>query len=238
MAELVPDSEEIYVARHVGDVSLKSRGLDLGRPRLHDDGTSDSMYDIEFPDARPPVALEVTSLTDSQLFKTTGTAVKLADEATAVASRFNTGNWLFEIGKDSRLGGAAERWILDVVEGKVSDFNSDVPVGIVGIHRSSGPPNEVRLMTWSSTSATALVAIHPGELEERIEKKRVVLALASHHERHLAICLRTLRSRDLPPPPDLPDDIDLLWLLWWESDLTFWYERGSEAWQSNRHPWS
>jgi hypothetical protein len=228
---------ELEVAHRVRKVSLQARGVELGEPKLHDDGIADSAYDIEFPDARPPVALEVTSLTDSRFFETAGVSSKLAAKATSVAVEKETGGWLVEIDRDSRLRGDAERWIFDVVAGKVSDFEHPLPRGIVRVHHYPDQPNQVRFMTWQSTAAAPLVPIDQRELEGLVESKRGVLARAADHERHLAVQVRTLPSRDLPWPPDLPEEIDILWLLWWEQDLTFWVERGTEEWLSNRDPW-
>jgi hypothetical protein len=228
---------ELEVAHRVAKVSLEARGVELGEPRLHDDGMADTAYDIEFPDARPPVALEVTSLTDSRFIETAGVSSKLAAKATAVAVNKGSGGWLVEIDRDTRLRGEAERWIFDVVAGKVPGFEHRLPRGIVRVHHYPDQPNQVRFMTWQSTTATALVPIDRRELEGVVESKRGVLARAVDHERHLAVQVRTLPSRDLPWPPELPVEIDIVWLLWWQQDLTFWVERGTEEWQSNRDPW-
>jgi hypothetical protein len=228
---------ELEVARRVRRVSLEARGVELGEPTLHDDGIADSAYDIEFPDARPLVALEVTSLTDSKFFETAAVSSSLAAKATSVAVDKGTGGWTVEIDRDSRLRGETERWILDVVAGKVSDFEHQVPTGIVRVHHYPDQPDQVRFMTWQSTSAASLVPIDRRELELLVETKRGVLAKAVDHEKHLAVQVRTLPSRDLPWPPDLPNEIDVLWLLWWEKDLTYWLDRGTEEWQSNRSSW-
>ena len=228
---------ELEVAHRVRNVALEARGVELGEPRLHDDGEADSAYDIEFPDARPPVALEVTSLTDSRFFETAGVSSSLAAKSTTVAVDKGTGAWVVEIDRDSRLRGETERWILDVVAGKISDLEHHLPKGIVRIHHRPDEPGQVRFVTWQLTAATSLLPIDRRELEGVVQSKRGVLARAVDHERHLAVQVRTLPSRDLPWPPDLPDEIDIMWLLWWQQDLTFWLERGTEEWQSNRHPW-
>ncbi|HEX6947432.1 MAG TPA: hypothetical protein VF246_08785, partial [Acidimicrobiia bacterium] len=102
--------EELEVAHRVRKVSLEARGVELGEPRLHDDGMTNSAYDIEFPSARPPVALEVTSLTDSRFIETAGVSSGLATKATAIAVDKGSGGWLIEIDRDTRLRGEAERW--------------------------------------------------------------------------------------------------------------------------------
>lgn len=94
---------ELEVAHRVRRVSLEARGGDLGEPRLHDDGIADMAYDIEFPAARPPVALEVTSLTDSRFIETAGVSSKLAAKATAIAVDKGSRGWLVEIDRDSGL---------------------------------------------------------------------------------------------------------------------------------------
>jgi len=175
MSESKRGVEEMYVAYRVRDVSLKSRHRDLGDPRLHDDGTVDSMYDVEFPDADPPVALEVTSLADSRLSSTSGAALKGADRPIVVAAQSNTGRWLIEIGKDLTLKGEAERWILDVVRGKELDFKDDLPEGIVRVHHNPDQCEEVRIGTWASLSVGATPSpIGRGGLEERVRAKRHV----------------------------------------------------------------
>lgn len=185
---------ELEVAYRVRRVSLEARAVDLGEPRLHDDGIADMAYDIEFPDARPPVALEVISLTDSRFIETAGVSSKLAVKATAIPVDKGSGGWVIEIDRHTRLRGEAERWIFDVVSGKVPDFGLRLPTGIVRVHHYPDQPHQVRFITWQSTAATALVPIDRRELEDVVESKRGVLARDVDHERHLAV-----QSGPFPP---------------------------------------
>ena len=205
----MPDpSRELEIARWVSIYSKRYQDRDLGGPTLNDDGSAESLIDIRFDSASPPVALEVTSIVDPPFIATARTADPVADELTTVALDEGLGRWYVEV-----VAGTHLRPIKDAIL-QVIKALAPLPPGVLKVTPAEGGEPGVVIGTWSSTGARPLPGITT-ELQEAINANRAKLSQAQGYERHLAVDLRAPRASDpsMSPMPPLPTEVDVLWVV-------------------------
>lgn len=205
------NQRQLEIAHWVSIYSKRLRGIDLGEPTLNDDGSADSLFDVRFDSPVSPVrpvALEVTSIVDRSFTEQARVAHRVAADLTNVAVGQGLGRWYVEVLAGTRLRPIKDA-ILQVITG-----GGQPPDGVLGVWQAKEGEPGVVIGTRSSRAASSL----PGfsyELQEAIDANRRKLARADRYERHLAVDLRALRSSNPSesPPPRLPDEIDVLWVL-------------------------
>jgi hypothetical protein len=234
---------ELVVARAVSDVSSWGIGRELGEPRLHDDQTQDGMFDVEFPQATPPVAMEITSIADGDYLATANAAQSIVDRHLQEVAEETGRNvhWLFSVTSGTVL--RRLRPYLEQVIRDGRDVGSDeLPAGLISVGRELGDRPAVRIGTWSAATAGPLRGIYE-ELLDAVESNRAKLGAASGYERHLAVDVLALRASDpaATHAPMLPEEVDWLWVVRraysaLRGSPVVWVTDGSGRWRVDGEP--
>ncbi len=224
---------ELEVAHLIARYSAKYRAIYLG-PLVHnDDGSEDLQFDVCFDSAKPPVALEITSIVDPNHIATSRISSRIAEELTELASRENLGRWHVEVIAGTKLK-PIKQDILKVIKGE----KIKLPDGVVSISEADGGEPDVVIYTWSSDSSELepLIGITP-ELEKALKDNSQKLGRAHGYERHLAVDLLAQRASDpsRSPVPILPPEIDVLWVV---NRWSFGPNKDPVVWWTTRAKWS
>ena len=204
----MPDPErELEISQWMSLYSERYRNRHLGDPVLNDDGSADSLFDIRFDAADPPVALEVTSIVDPPFIATARMVDRVGDALTRVATEEGLGRWYVEVVAGTRLHRIKQAVLEIIMEGATP------PEGVRGVWKADDGEPGVVFFVWSSDNEQAGAPL-PGftiELEEAIQANQAKLARAEGYERHLAVDLKAMRAEDpaRAPPPSLPLEIDV-----------------------------
>jgi hypothetical protein len=230
-------ADELVIAQTVSDVSIWGIGRELGRPVIHDDGSGDGMFDVVFPDADPPVAMEVTAIVDGQ-FIATADAAQDAVERRLTTVALNSGHhlsWIFHLDAQASLKELIDEMIEIIGRGEAPP-GRDIARGLNEVDVVAATMPEVRIGVWQNTASTGGLRGFRPELIRAIESKRTTLGRVKGHERHLAVDVVAMHASDpgQTPCPPLPAEIDVIWV------TRRWYsaQRGSPVvWVSEGGPW-
>lgn len=226
---------ELLIAHWVSTYSKRLRGVDLGEPILNDDGSADSLFDVRFDSPVPPVALEVTSIVDPGHNAEASVAQKVGEQLTKAVADQGLGRWCVEV-----LTGTHLRSIKDAILQVITE-GGPLPDGVLRVERAEEGEPGVHVVPRSSQVAVSL-SDFSHQLQEAVDANREKLARAEGYERHLAVDLDALRSSNPSTtlPPRLPDEIDVLWVIWTRvtaarPEPRAWWSTGGE-W-SLSHDW-
>ena len=238
---------ELVIAHIVSEFAEWGLGRRLGEPTLNDDGTSPGQVDVMFNDADPPVALEVTSITDGEFISTAVAAERVADRLNGHAERLGVGFWYINVVAGTMLK-PLENELDQLMERGPEAFpdlmaqdglRAGLPVGVNSVYLDTTKQSGTVIGTWSGVGAVSLAGF-AGELWETVQGNATKLAAATGYERHLAVDLRALRARDpgATPPPRLPESIDYLWVIRRtvtvsRSQPVVWLTRSAEGWKTH-----
>jgi hypothetical protein len=236
-------SHELRVAEVVSEVSVWGIGKDLGDPVEHDDGSETEMFDIEFPDTHPRVAMEVTSIVDGHFAATANAAQKTVDKGLTklaeVAGR--RVRYTFQVYAGASLKDLADL-MTNVIDTGITPDGRDIGPGLIRVDAERSEYPEVVIATWSSHSPGPLQGFGP-ELLDAIDANRRKLGRAQDFERHLAVDVLGIRASDpaLTPAPSLPSEIDFLWVTRRSYSLSrgspvVWLTDGTGPWRTNGLP--
>lgn len=239
------EPDELLVARAVSNVSRWGMGRELGEPVLNDDGSAEGMFDIRFDDSEPPVAMEVTSVVDSDFIATANAADPVADELTAYATTLGFGRWHIMVTAGTRLRPIVQD-LKDLMATGLpngSPVRDGLPPGVNAVYLEPDGPSVAAIGTWSHAGAVALSDLSR-DLELAIDDNSEKLAAAAGYEKHLAVDIKALRATDpgRTPAPRLPTAIDWLWVVRrrvteGRSTPVVWVTGRSGGWRVNGEPW-
>lgn len=221
--------------------------------RLRNDARKSMLrVDYTYPDAQPhPVAIEVSGLVDAGLTEGMQARWKLARELSEVARAERLGRWLISVeftGRNRalraellalmRAGVSLETW-REPVPGETHPlYTPGLRQRLIslGIRTLEPAPNdgfsdlEVEVVCEDTYRPRGFA----GELDQIVEDNREKLGEARPNRTHLAVPVIDWRASDRAsdtPPPRLPSEIDVLWVLhridnegaahgWWTSGST------------------
>ena len=245
------ESHELVIAHIVSEFAEWGLGRRLGEPTLNDDGTSPAQFDVIFNDADPPVALEVTSITDGEFISTAAAAEPVAARLNAHAQRLGAGFWYINVVAgtllkplENELDQLMERGPEVLPDLMAQDgLRTGLPFGVTSVYLEATKQSGAVIGTWSGFGALPLAGFR-SELWETMQSNAAKLAAVIGYERHLAVDLRAMRAADpgATPPPELPDSIDYLWVIRRtvtasRSQPIVWLTRSAEEWKTHGEPY-
>lgn len=253
------EAEEQH-ADHVRDWIRELDGRGVG-PHTARDGDDGVRVDFLFDNAEPPVALEITSITDSSVEALNSELQKLEADLDKIARDEQLGMWMLGLRVGSR--------IKDIRPALKAFLHLPAHSGAALYSAYEAPPDLphevleglVKLLQLGLVSALRVderghgVSVFPPVGEVQSERGFATLlrfAIADNVEKlkevrpretHLFVTVGLSVSVDpaVTPPPALPDEVDVLWVYlgYWnaKADYRLWRtRRGDPRWQLLYHP--
>lgn len=228
-------SDELLFA-DVFETLIERSGLHLGTRTPHD-GLNDTglTLDFTYEESSPRIALEITTIQDSDFLRAGDAAGDLANRLSAIAKREGLAPFAFTIKSTARIRGLAEPLLALMRSGRTiraQDYSSDDLIReeragtlneFIQLHRRlealdvveaelAPPGSNVVISTWgSNTNFRSLAA-----LEEVIADNLAKLVAAGpEYQRHLAVYVAAYgisQFAETTPVPVVPVDLNCLWI--------------------------